>query len=103
MPSKKLSVTAHPRRVQLSRKKGWHLPDNTIVVSRPTRWGNPYKARTPEERGEAVARYRTYIEGPKGRTLRAEAVKTLRGHNLACWCPLGGPCHANILLAIANA
>jgi hypothetical protein len=26
----------------------------------------------------------------------------LRGKNLACWCPLDGPCHADLLLKIAN-
>jgi hypothetical protein len=26
----------------------------------------------------------------------------LGGHNLACWCPIGGPCHAELLLQIAN-
>lgn len=26
----------------------------------------------------------------------------LRGHDLACWCPLGAPCHRNVLLRIAN-
>ena len=26
-----------------------------------------------------------------------------RGHDLACWCPLDEPCHADVLLEIANA
>jgi hypothetical protein len=26
----------------------------------------------------------------------------LRGHNLACWCPLDSPCHADMLLELAN-
>ena len=26
----------------------------------------------------------------------------LRGKNLACWCPLDQPCHADVLLEIAN-
>jgi hypothetical protein len=29
--------------------------------------------------------------------------KALRGHDLACWCPLNAPCHADVLLEIANA
>jgi hypothetical protein len=33
----------NPIRVQLSRKKGWKMPPNTIYVGRPTKWGNPYK------------------------------------------------------------
>jgi hypothetical protein len=26
----------------------------------------------------------------------------LRGKNLACWCPLDQPCHADVLLELAN-
>ena len=26
----------------------------------------------------------------------------LRGHDLACWCPLDQPCHADAILALAN-
>lgn len=26
----------------------------------------------------------------------------LRGNNLACWCPLNEPCHADLLLRLAN-
>jgi hypothetical protein len=29
-------------------------------------------------------------------------IEELRGKNLACWCPLDQPCHANVLLEIAN-
>ena len=32
-------------RVQLSRRKGWQLPANTISVARPTKWGNPYRVQ----------------------------------------------------------
>ena len=27
---------------------------------------------------------------------------SLRGRNLACWCPLDQPCHADVLLELAN-
>jgi hypothetical protein len=30
------------------------------------------------------------------------AVMQLRGHDLACWCPLDQPCHADVLLEVAN-
>ena len=32
-----------PKRIQLSRKKGWRKPEGAIVVARPSRWGNPFK------------------------------------------------------------
>ena len=110
-----------PVRVRLSRKKGWKLPPDTVSVARPGRWGNPFSV-APEAvpgtpvgtRGgrqdtampsvaEAVAAYRRWLEqSPEGQLLAAQARETLRGKNLACWCPLDGPCHAEILLEIAN-
>ncbi len=91
------------RRVQLRRRKGWRLPANTVVVARPTRWGNPFRARDPAGRPAAVARYRAWIGRPAQTRLRRDARSCLRGRNLACWCPPSGPCHADVLLEIANA
>ncbi|HEX2861759.1 MAG TPA: DUF4326 domain-containing protein [Lacunisphaera sp.] len=91
-----------PRRVRLSRRKGWKMPANTIVVSRPSRWGNPYRATTPDERRLAVQKFERFLQSARGRTLREEAISCLRGHNLACWCPLDGPCHADVLLELVN-
>ena len=31
------------------------------------------------------------------------SIDELRGHDLACWCPLDQPCHADVLLELANA
>lgn len=35
-------------------------------------------------------------------SLPAHAHRVLRGHDLACWCPLDQPCHADVLLELAN-
>lgn len=35
-----------PERIQRQRTKGWRMPDNTVYVGRPTRWGNPFRFRT---------------------------------------------------------
>lgn len=35
--------------------------------------------------------------------LRAAAVSQLAGHDLACWCPIGRPCHADVLLEYVTA
>lgn len=110
-----------PQRVQLSRKKGWKLPPDTVSVARPGRWGNPFSVMPDAVPGtpvgtrggkqytampsvaEAVAAYRRWIEeSPEGQQLAARARAALRGKNLACWCPLDGPCHAEVLLDIAN-
>lgn len=96
-----------PERIQLSRRKGWRLPPDTVVVARgPGRpWGNPYQAGKDGEgdRAYLVRLYRAYMERPEQAPLRARARAELRGRNLACWCPLDGePCHADVLLEIAN-
>ncbi|VXB64891.1 DUF4326 domain-containing protein [Massilia sp. 9I] len=106
-----------PVRVKLSRKKGWKLPPNTVSVARPGRWGNPFSVAPDVAPGtpvgeryiampnipEAVAAFRRWVEeDPAGRRLAEAARLELRGRNLACWCPLDGPCHAEVLLDIAN-
>lgn len=32
----------------------------------------------------------------------AERILELEGKDLACWCPLDQPCHADVLLELAN-
>ena len=90
-----------PRRLQLSRKKGFRLPNGAIVVSRPTKWGNPHKMGKLT-RAQAVAAYRRDFLAGNLRVSAADARSELRGHDLACWCPLDGPCHADFLLKTAN-
>ncbi len=115
-----------PQRIQLRRTKGWQMPENTVVVARPTKWGNPFVIHHP---GHAKAKpmtpalatsgFRSMVEKesgwfpvplpwPKGKipaqfTTVADVQSELRGKNLACWCPLDQPCHADVLLELANA
>jgi hypothetical protein len=95
-------VSAKPQRIRLQRRRGWRIPENTVVVARPTRWGNPFVPGTLgiPDRAEAVRRYRAMIAADAG--LRDRARQALRGRNLACWCPLDAPCHADVLLELAN-
>lgn len=95
-------MTAPPCRVQLSRQKGWRMPENTVKVDRTTRFGNPFKL--DEGHAASVAAFRAWIASTAaGQALAHDAREALRGRNLACWCPLDGPCHADVLLEIANA
>ena len=91
-----------PRRLKLSRQKGARLPQGAVVVARPTKWGNPYR---PDKmtRAQAVANYRRDLLAGKLKVSVADARRELAGRDLACWCPLDGPCHANVLIEIANA
>jgi hypothetical protein len=111
-----------PRRIQLRRTKGWRIPANTVVVSRPSKWGNPYRLSKEAEKHyadnpyeamadaiyvpvtpEAVVNYyRRFLKTKTGRLICRDARKELRGKNLACWCRPGAPCHADVLLELAN-
>lgn len=94
-----------PIRVQLSRKKGWRMPPNTVSVARPTKWGNLFG---PHNKPDSCFYTATKAEAAKvcrclyERTFLARDLPELRGKNLACWCPLSEPCHADVLLEIAN-
>lgn len=98
-----------PKRIQRSRKKGWRMPPNTVSVSRPGGWGNPFyigMVGVPDA-ATAVAKYREWIEGCISPShpipnVTLEALEMLRGKDLACWCALDQPCHADVLLELAN-
>lgn len=99
-----------PKRIQLRRTKGWRKPEGAVNVARPTKWGNPYRVgdihpETWEERTaeEAVALYRHSIEQWWPEEFAADVRRELRGKDLACWCRLDQPCHADVLLELANA
>ena len=97
------ALLASPRRIQLSRKAGWKIPPNTVVVSRPSKWGNPFTLKN-NPRAIAVMRYDTLVSGNSSSDFPciADIQRELRGKNLACWCPLDQPCHADVLLRLAN-
>lgn len=101
-----------PQRLRLSRKRGFRLPPGAMSVARPTKWGNPvgwtqfYRPgqNTPAQaRARAVEYYRQWLTLPSNHAFRAEARAALAGRSLACWCPLGEACHADVLLEVVNA
>lgn len=138
-----------PERHQHIRKRGAKLPSGCKLVTRATRWGNPFKVadiaragygdwshpspdplwsahfnfigslarhgETPEGLAYRAYRDRLAVEHAVSlfRTLAehfravdpagfAEWIEPLRGHDLACSCPLDQPCHADVLLELAN-
>jgi len=105
-----------PIRIQRSRAKGSRLQaanDLPIVcVSRPSKWGNPFSGgladvagdRKAALRAKSVAQFRHALAtgDPSLGFSIVEVRRELRGKNLACWCPLDEPCHADVLLEAAN-
>lgn len=104
------------KRIQRKRSAGWHMPEGAVFVGRPTAFGNPFKVSEANcdcgstngvcektiyrchTREAAVRMFRLDLQGLMIVKIRHE----LRGKDLACWCPLDQPCHADILLEIAN-
>jgi len=104
-----------PIRVQLKRRKGWKMPPNTVKVDRTTKWGNPFIVGEQGKRVECVYLFRLLCIGAINISCGLKPgiqeawiahagrnIWRLRGKNLACWCPLGSACHADVLLEIAN-
>jgi hypothetical protein len=89
-----------PQRFQRTRRKGARLPPGVIVVTRPTKWGNPHPLTLG--RPEAVRRYREDLLAGRLAVTVEDVRRELRGRDLACYCPLDEPCHADVLLAVAN-
>jgi hypothetical protein len=119
-----------PKRIQLSRKKGWRKPEGAVFVARPSKWGNPFvvhehtaacgeeldrpacawsRPSTGGVRSTAWAAvkafehlYRFPCSGDPWVPDEDEVRAQLHGLDLACWCPLDQPCHADVLLELAN-
>lgn len=98
-----------PIRIQRKRSRGWRMPPNTVYVGRPSKWGNPCPHHPPLDRLYATRAFVNWVDGCEiqealnGPPPTNEAIRNeLRGKNLACWCPLDKPCHADILLELAN-
>ena len=88
-----------PKRIQRKRTKGWRMPEGAIYVGRPTMWQNPFKLSVWGREG-AMAMYMNYLKVNPGISMAAK--QALCGKDLSCWCRLDQPCHADVLLEIAN-
>jgi len=107
------NVVAKPIRVQRRRAKGWKMPPNTVCVDRSTKWGNPFMVGRHGTREDCVRLFAHMLNGyiclSEGPGIEAQNAyrdmvirdfADLRGKNLACWCPPGAKCHADVLLAL---
>lgn len=97
-----------PERVQLRRVKGWRLPAGAVKVDRSSVFGNPFVIMEGvTDATFVVAAFRRWLAGedpsfPARRAALLHRLPELRGKDLACWCRPGEPCHADVLLEVAN-
>jgi hypothetical protein len=83
------------------------MPPGGRCVSRPSRYGNDFEVPAkslgdPAAHAEAQAWYREWITAPGQAGLLAKGRRELRGRDLGCYCPIGLPCHADVLLELVN-
>lgn len=117
-----------PVRIQRRRVTGWRAPEGAVYVGRPTLYGNPFRVtrvgkiwivfvdaapgvtgRTVatlfderEARQTAVDNFRAMLRTPGGAEQAEFFAHRLHGRDLLCWCAKSMPCHAAVLLEIAN-
>ena len=122
----------NPQRIQRKRTKGWKMPENCIYVGRPTKFGNPFRltpdgwiecysinrtilnpwilwsATGGFNIDDILELYELWVNGMLSErkylphTPTDEMLNSLSGKDLSCFCPLDKPCHADILLKLAN-
>ncbi len=101
-----------PKRAQRKRTKGWRKPEGAVDVTRPGMFGNPFNWKELEGgKRQAVDLFESWLKGGDGdgvftndweRNDILANLPELRGKDLMCWCPLDQPCHADVLLELAN-
>ncbi len=100
-----------PKRIQRKRTKGWRMPENTVFVGRPGRFGNPFRVADYSNQNGlskkslqqfAVDDFRSALANGHLNYTECDIRRELKGKNLACWCEQGTPCHGDVLLEIAN-
>jgi hypothetical protein len=82
------------------------MPPNTVYVGRPSKWGNMYKVGdsfpfdedNKMTQAEAVSLFEAEMQTKRTIGTLDDYLSPLRGKDLACWCKVGTPCHADVLL-----
>ncbi len=71
-----------------------------VYVGRPSRWGQPKDLTGTKE--EIVRQYEERLMKMSAEE-REKLLAPLRGKDLVCYCLPDEPCHADVLLRLANA
>jgi len=114
------------QRIQRKRSKGLRMPEGAVYVGRGGVYGNHFSVVPQSRRGPfdvvrntdgtfigqstdmeaardmAVRHFKDWLWSPDGVLMRHWVRGNLVDKDLACWCPLDQPCHADVLLELAN-
>ena len=112
-----------PKRLHRTRRRANFTPPGAIYVGRPTIWANPFAGRPRIGHKRSIILYDAWLSGQTDAHVLAraglseaetaalgrlrhrvlQALSSLRGADLQCWCPLTSAwCHADVLLRAAN-
>jgi len=120
-----------PKRIQMSRQHPWRADNpDAVIVARPSRWGNPFDVKTygldlalalykqalsgnwspslldqskPDAYWDSTYRLTQAFRERLGSSAPIEIAKWyFNSKDIACWCPPDQPCHADVLLELAN-
>lgn len=94
------------------------MPPGAVYVGRPSKWGNPFRiekvnglwriisdVRMQTSNKHDILMYaKTLFWGYAQTQLAANPhwLDPLRDKDIVCWCNLSDPCHADVLLELAN-
>jgi hypothetical protein len=85
------------------------MPKNAVYVGRPGKFGNPFNLTRDRTAAEVVSAFEQWLTLdhvtagiPEKKATILNSMHELKGKDLVCWCRAGSPCHANVLLKIAN-
>ncbi|MEU9774851.1 DUF4326 domain-containing protein [Streptomyces sp. NPDC047968] len=97
-----------PVRLRGASRDAAALPTACVYVGPLSRYANPFTAGVrsplgpPLDGAEAVDLFAATLRGPVGRHYAARFARALHGLDLMCTCALDAPCHADVLLRLAN-
>jgi hypothetical protein len=81
-------------------KRDKNTPVDVVYVGRPSKWGNPFKIGKDGNRTEVINKYRMRVINILQFT-DSHWLDELKNKDLVCWC-VPAPCHADVLLELAN-
>lgn len=121
-----------PIRIQRKRTRGWKMPENTVSVTRPGKWGNPIKLVAgqmyidasyrrkhldpwvwinPGDIEDVLYLYKKLWDGTEFENpdlqywsdkFKSYDLRELVGKNIACFCKETAPCHGDFLIKRAS-
>lgn len=103
-------MIAMPKRLQRKRERGWRAPPSAVYVGRGSCYGNCFDWQLyMKNYGSTEREAKQWAKNAFDKVWSAHAhddyaplLDAIRGRDLMCWCGPDDPCHADILLKLAN-